>query len=39
MGSGIPTFAAADSIGTSPEDWKMNRSSFRSFVEVASRSG
>ena len=24
MRSGIPTFSAADSIGISPNDWKMN---------------
>jgi len=35
MRSGIPTFSAADSIGTSPKDWKMKATRSR---RIASRS-
>ena len=38
MRSGMPTFSAADSIGISPKDWKMNATVLRRSAS-RSRSG
>ena len=38
MRSGMPTFSAADSIGMSPKDWKMNATVLRRSAS-RSRSG